>query len=115
MARTSLTKTTAPGSYAGQGEALTMAAADTSNKNQFTASRKDIVVAHNTGGSPYTVTITSVDDHYGRQEDISAESIAAGAIKIFGPFELHGWQQADGKIYLEANNSAVEFGIIQQE
>lgn len=112
MARTNLTKTTAPGSYAAAGVALTMAAADVANMNQFTANGNDLVIAHNTGASPYTVTITSAPDPYGRTKDIAAESIAAGAIRIYGPFKLPGWIQSDGKFYLQASNAAVQFGIV---
>jgi hypothetical protein len=115
MARTELTKTTKPGSYSGSGAALTMTGADTSNQNSFKANGGDLVIAHNTDTSAHTVTINSVDDRYGRQEDISAESIAAGEIRIFGPFKIHGWMQSDGHIYLEADSSSVEFGIVNVE
>lgn len=115
MARTTLTKTTPVGSYGTYSAAaakLTMAAADVANKNQFVASGNDLVVAHNTGGAPYTVTITSTPDEYGRSGDITTYSIPAGEYHIFGPFKLPGWQQTDGKIYLEASNALVFFGVI---
>ncbi len=114
MARTALTKTVAPGAYAAAGAALTMAAADVANKNSFVANGDDLIVAQNTDAvNPYTVTITSVADPYGRTKDIATESIAAGAIHIFGPYALPGWQQADGSIYLEASNAAIKFGVIK--
>ena len=112
MARTTLTKTTAPGSYASAGTALTMTAADTTDKNQFVAAGNDLVIAHNTGAASATVTITSTSDPYGRSGDISAYSIAAGAYAILGPFKILGWQQSDGKIYLEASSTDVKFGVV---
>lgn len=116
MARTTLTKTTALGaygSYTANAADLTMAAADVSNKNQFVASSGDLVIAHNTGGSAYTVTVTSsADPHYNREGDISAYSLGAGEYAIFGPFKRPGWVQSDGYLYLEANNSAVKFGVV---
>lgn len=112
MPRTDLTKTTAPGSMQYTGTVITMAAADVANMNQFTASGKDLIVAHNTGASPYTVTVTSAVDPYGRTKDISAISLAAGEYRVFGPMELTGWVQTDGKIYLQASNASVKFGII---
>ncbi len=115
MARTELTKTTRPGSYAGSGTALTMTGADTTNQNSFKANGGDLVIAHNTDTASHTITINSVDDRYGRQEDITAESIAAGEIRIFGPFKTHGWMQSDGQIYLEADDASVEFGIVNVE
>lgn len=116
MARTALTITTSQGSYGGYAAGaadMTMAAADLGNKNLFTASGRDLVVAHNTGGSARTITITSTDDRYGRPEDIAAYSLGAGEYAIFGPFKKHGWIQTDGTIYLEANNAEVKFGIVK--
>lgn len=113
MARTELSKVVAPGSYAHTGAQLTKEAADTSNLNSFKATGKELVIAHNTGASPYTVTVSSVNDPYNRTQDIDAYSIPAGEIHFFGPFDLTGWQQSDGHIYLQAENSAVEFGIIK--
>ena len=112
MARTSLTKTSIPGGYSGTGKKLTVAAADTTNQNSFKANGNDLVVAHNTDSGSHTVTITSVEDRYGRTEDISSYSIPAGEIHIFGPFPTHGWQQTDGSIYLESDSDTVNLGII---
>lgn len=112
MPRTTLTKSTAGGSYNHAGVTLTMTAADTSNYNQFTATGNDLLIIHNTGGSDYTFTVTSTADAYGRTKDITTETIAAGAYKIVGPLQITGWQQTDGKIYLQASNAAVKFGIV---
>jgi hypothetical protein len=116
MARTDLTKTTAEGAYgdyaAGDAD-VTMAAADTVDKNAFTFEGKDLIIAHNTGASAHTVTVTSAPDPYGRSQDIDGYSIGAGEIAAFGPLEADGWLQSDGKIYLEADNAEVEFGVVK--
>lgn len=117
MARTALTKTTPKGSYPslpiGAGTAdVVMTAADVANKNQFPAGGNDLVIAQNTGGSAYTVTITSVVDAFGRTGDIAAYSLDAGDVVVLGPLKREGWVQTDGNIYLEASNAAVKFGII---
>jgi len=117
MARTTLTKTTPLGAYGDYSVAnaadLTMAAADTSNLNQFVASSKDLVIAHNTGGSAYTVTVTSSEDpHYNRTGDITTYSIGAGEYAVFGPFVRPGWVQSDGYVYLQASNALVYFGVV---
>lgn len=112
MARTTLTRSTAPGSYGAAGAAVTFTAADVANKNQFTATGRELVIARNSGASAYTITITSAPDPYGRTGHITAESIAAGETKVFGPFKRSGWQQTDGFFYLEASNAAVLFGIV---
>lgn len=114
MARTALTVTNIPTPYAGAGVAITMTAADISNQNRFPLTGREIVIAWNSGVSSRTVTITSVDDAYGRQEHITAESIAAGAIRVYGcGLAIEGWQQTDGNLYLEANNAEVKFGILK--
>jgi hypothetical protein len=89
-----------------------MAAADASNLNQFVANGKDLVIAHNTGASAYTITITSAADPYGRMGDIATYSLGAGEYAVFGPLELAGWVQTDGKVYLQASNAAVKFGVV---
>jgi hypothetical protein len=113
MPRTTLTKSTAPGSYASAAVAVTMTAADTSNLNQFRCGGDDLLIIHNTGGSEYTFTITSVADPiFRRLGTITTEAIAAGAIKVFGPMKPDGWVQSDGYIYCQANNAAVKFGVV---
>lgn len=114
MARTTLTKTEAKkNGYGSTLVALTMAAADTTNQNDFVAEGDDLIVIHNTGGSPYTVTINSVADPFGRTQDVNAVSVPAGEYRIFGPLKTLGWMQSTGKIHLEASNAAVKFGIIK--
>lgn len=116
MARTTLTKTTVPTPYADAGVVVTMTAADTSNQNRVTLTGKEIVIAHNTGASTRTVTFTSVADRFGRTNDISAENILAGEIKVYGPgLAIEGWNSVDAAVtylYLEANHAEVKFGVL---
>jgi hypothetical protein len=119
MARTTLTKTTPLGSYpslpiAADGADAVFAAADVSNKNQFKLETGDILLAWNSGASPYTMTLTSIADVRKRTGDVTTYSLAAGDIAVFGPFELEGWRQTDGYFYLEASNAAVKFAIIKK-
>lgn len=112
MAATTLTKTVAPGLWSQVGIALTMEVADTVNDNDFAQDRDILLVAHNTGGSAYTVTITSAaDPRFGRTGDVSAQSLAAGEIRIFR-LTGSGWADANGKINLSASNAAVKFGVV---
>lgn len=91
---------------------LTETAADVANKDQFTPSGDDLVIIHNSGASPYTVTFTSVVDELKRTGDVSAHSIAAGAIAGFR-FKKPGWMEPDGKVYIEASNAAVKWIVLQ--
>jgi hypothetical protein len=119
MPRTALTPKTALGSkssaYASANVAdLTMAAADVANKNEFAASGHDLIFAHNTTAGPETITVTSVaDPQQGRTGDVTAYSLGAGEYAVLGPFHRAGWQQTNGKIYIEASNIGVKLGVVQ--
>jgi len=91
---------------------LTMTAADVANKEEVAQVGKILVVAHNTGASPYTVTVSSVVDGQGRTGDITTYSLAADDYAVFGPFDLEGWRQTGGELYFEASNASVKFGVI---
>jgi hypothetical protein len=88
--------------------------ADVANKKPVQGSR-DILLAQNSDPTnPYTVTLTSASDSHKRTGDVTAYTLQAGDISVFGPFELEGWRQTDGYFYLEANNAAVKFGILKK-
>lgn len=106
-----LTTTNAPGFYSTTGTALTMTAGNVGG-DEFAAKSDLILVAHNTGGSTYTITITSVADPVtGRTGNVSAQNIAAGEIRIFRLTNI-GWRAADGNIDITVSNAAVRVGII---
>lgn len=114
MARTALTKTTAPGPYSADGVAVTWTAADTSNQNEFTMEGNDLLLVRNEDASPHNFTITSAADGMGRTGHITDEAIAAGAWKVLGPFKkLTGWQQSTGVLHLEGDDANVEFAVIK--
>lgn len=116
MARQTLTKTTPLGSLpslplVADSADIVFTSADATNKEQFVASGNDLVIAWNSGVSTRTVTLTSVALN-GRTGDISTYSLGAGDHAVFGPFQVGGWRQTDGKIYLEASHSDVKWAII---
>ena len=113
MPRQTLPVTSAPGAYSGASAVVTFTAANTTDKEQFTLTGKELILINNTGGGAATWTATSVADPYGRVGNIAAESIAAGAIRVFGPVMPAGWEQSDGKFYLEASANTVKFAIIR--
>ncbi len=113
MARTPIVPQALPGSWSITGVAATNQAADTSLYNSFKPSGKDVVIAFNSGASPYTVTITSTPDDKGRTGDAGPVTLAAGEIRVFGLLPMLGWQQTDGTVYLQASNAAVKFSIFQ--
>lgn len=117
MARTTINPVTLKQAYAAPFSAdaldVTMTAADAngvSNGFQTAMSTKMLFRADNTGGSAYTVTISSVADELGRTGDITTYSIGAGeTIQLIIPAK--GFQQADGNLYYICSNIAIKFCI----
>jgi len=113
MPRTNVTKTNAPGSFPSAGVAVIFSAADVASKNEFVLTGAEIIVARNTGAGAATVTINSVANARGRTKDIVADSIAAGAFHVYGPFRsLDGWRQSGGKLHFEASSADIGFAVI---
>jgi hypothetical protein len=115
MPRTSLTAKAVVGgygTYSADGADFTWTAADVANGNQVAATNNDLVLAYNSGATPYTVTISSVADPFNRTGDITTYSLAAGEYGVFGPFPNLGWKQSDGYLYLAASNASVRFAVI---
>ena len=115
MARVLHTKTTAPGSNPAAGVTVAFAAATPADDESFLLEGNDLLIARNTHATdPFTVTINSVANAAGRVRDITAESIAAGAYKMYGPFTSRdGWAQAGGVLHFEASDAAIEFAVIK--
>lgn len=95
---------------------ITFAAGDAANGNYFTCTGKELLLAYNSdGANPYYITIDSVDDEKGRQEDITEYSLAAGdyvAITV-GMTNQKGWKQTNGQIYVNVENAAVELAVLR--
>jgi hypothetical protein len=114
MARTALPIESAPGSSPLTSEALTWTAADTANGNQFTLTGRELLLVRNVGAGTHTVTFQTVAVD-GRQDPLhnTAINITAGAYVLFGDFELRGFRQSDGKLYVSANHAEIEFLVIR--
>lgn len=114
MARVSITKTTAPGSNPTAGALITWTDADASNKNSFVMNGNDLLLVRNAHATDAkTVTLNTVADAQGRTKDITAESLAAGVVRIFGPFrDMVGWAQTSGVMHLEGSTSDIKFAVV---
>lgn len=89
-------------------------AANVADKNQFAPSGNDVLLVWNTDvANPYTFTLTSFADEKKRTGDITAYTLQAGDHVAFKLNQIAGWAQADGQIYLEANNAAIKFAVLQ--
>lgn len=112
MPRTLLPKTTLAGSYPGGSVTPTFTAADVDNGNQFIATGKELLLVRNVGATTRSITLNSASDNYGREADIT-ETVAAGAYKLFGPFQLNGWAQPSTYAFeLNATHVDVQIAVL---
>ena len=113
MPATTLTKTVAPDKWSQTGSAVTMAAGDVANGNDFAQDRDVLLIAHNTdGATAYYVTITSqADPRYGRTGDVTQQDLAAGEVRVFR-LTGEGWADSNGKINVTVENAAIELGVV---
>lgn len=101
------------GAYSANAADLTMTAASVANKEQVVFTGKEVIVAHNTAVGAQTITISSVADPYNRTGDIATYSLGAGEYAAFHMNNLAGWLQSDGKLYFEASDAGVLFGVLR--
>ena len=118
MGRTTLTRTTPLGAYpslpvAADALDITLTAADTTNNNQIVLDGPMLIIAHNSGASARTLTLTSANDLQKRTGDITAYSIGAGEVACFKIDNQSGWRQSDGFLYLAANHAEVKIGAVR--
>ncbi len=92
---------------------LIFLAADVANMEQTALTGKEMILARNVGGGPFTITVTSVNDPFNRTNDIVTYSLGVGEFAIFGPFDRTGWKQVGGFLFFQADNVAIEFAVIR--
>jgi hypothetical protein len=88
-------------------------AADVANGNLFIASGADFLIVHNTDVGAQNFSISSMPDGFGRSQDVTNYSVAAGKISVFSLRDTRGWMQADGNIYINAASANVKFAILK--
>jgi len=117
MARTELTVNSIKGSYPGDisdGDLdISFEAGDDTDGNYYISTGREIVMATNTGSSSNTITITSSDDPYLRDDDISAYSISGGSYAAIGPLQRTGWANGSGQVNIDVGAADIEIAIIR--
>ena len=96
-------------------EDFTWAACDAVNFNYFTCTGREVILFRNDNVGAQTVTIDSVDDEKGRQEDITTYSLASGDYAVFGVglTNSKGWKQTNGQIYIDASAADVFVAVLR--
>lgn len=92
---------------------FTAAGASFADGAGFTLTGGEILLVKNDNVGAQTVTISSVADDLKRTGDITTYSIGAGEVAAFGPFELKGWRQSDGKLHVAASAADVSFAVLK--
>lgn len=118
MARTAITvqEVSAPFDAVSAGsEDFTFAALDAVNGNYFQCTGREIILVENTDAGAQTVTIDSVDDEKGRQEDITTYSLAANDFAAFGVglTNAKGWKQTNGQVYIDTSSANVKIAVLR--
>ena len=118
MARVNVPAQTTPGAYptlpiGANTRDLTMQAGYVALGNDSTlVDAKTLVIVQNTDSGAQTVTFTSVaDSPFNRPGDITAYSIGAGELALFGPFKMSGWAHST-KLWIDVSDATVKIAVI---
>jgi len=92
----------------------TLTDSDSANGNSFTCTGKELLELFNNGTAEYYVTIDSVDDEKGRDEDITTYALAVGGYaKIaVGMTTSKGWIQSGGVIHVNTEADDVQLAVL---
>lgn len=89
-------------------------ACDATNGNSFPVTGQEVLFVYNSGASPYTFTVSSVADPFGRTDtSLTNYSVAAGGFAMIELKFLIGWQQTGQVIYTTCSNVALKFAIVR--
>ena len=106
MARTPLTPVASPGGGACAIVEFTFAAGDASLGNSVVATGKELILCLNSGGSPYVLTISTVNGKI-------QYTVPAGSYTCTGTIPLAGFKQADNNIWIDVANAALKLAILK--
>jgi len=94
---------------------FTFAASDDGSGNSYVVTGKELLIAHNDGSVPHTMTIDSTPDEKNRERDITDYSLAAGDYIAFtgGLTTSKGWQQTGGVIHIDTNSDNIKVAVLR--
>jgi len=79
---------------------------------EIPATGREVALVRNSTVGTETFTVESVRDKFGREGDIAAYSLGAGEIAVLVP-PLEGFQQTDGKIYLDVSDIGMLVSVLR--
>lgn len=86
---------------------------DFTNGNDCPCTGKELLAVKNNDVGAQTVTIDAAQDGAGRDGTITAYSLAADDVAIFGPFPTAFYRQSDGMLHIDTSVDAVKLAIIE--
>lgn len=92
---------------------VTFDAGDQANGNATPCTGKELLLVRNTDTGAQTVTIDAAPDAVGRDGVISAYSLAADEVALFGPFPTASYRQTDGNLHVNVSAAAVELAVVR--
>lgn len=81
---------------------------DNTNGNEFVGTGRELLVIQNPTAGAVTVTLTSSNDPQNRKADITAYSLGVNEFLAFWFGSLIGWDQGNGKIYLDCSATGLK-------
>ncbi len=113
MARTPVTPVPLPGhALPTPWVAVTEDTGDNVNGNEFVSSGRDLVVARAVGGTCTPTFLTVADDEFERFGNWSLLLQTTDDANLFGPVPSYGFEQTDGKAYINFSNAQSEFFVV---
>jgi hypothetical protein len=85
---------------------------DQPNQNEVTMLPGEKLLLLVTAEFGATLNIDSVNDPFGRQEDVNY-GIGNTEFAMFGPFDREGWKQTNGKLNFGVNSGNVTAAVIR--
>jgi hypothetical protein len=79
---------------------------------EYVPTGREVVILHNAADGPQMFTLHSAPDDLNRLGDIENYSLAAGAMAVLVP-PLKGWQQADGRVWIDILSIGIEIALLR--
>lgn len=86
---------------------------DSALGNSVPCTGREYLLAHNNDVAGQTVTVDAASDKAGRDGTLTAYSLAADAVAIFGPFPTAYYRQTDGTLHIDTSDDNVRLAVVR--
>jgi hypothetical protein len=93
--------------------AITLAAMDAANGNEFALTGHEVLIIQNPDTAAHTITLNSSPDSRDRSQDITAYNIPAGGFMAFSYLSgTEGWEQTDGTAHVTPSSALLLAAVL---